>query len=77
MDGGKVLVIRNVSMETSGVYTCRMASGEEYPAFVDVLGEFLGHNLYLFRGRGAIFHPWSWGLFPLPRISKVYNVHRE
>ena len=39
IDGGQVLVIRNVTMETSGVYTCCMASGEQYTAHVDVLGE--------------------------------------
>ena len=44
VDRGRVLVIRNVSTETSGVYTCCTASEEEYSAFVDVLGE---HNLYL------------------------------
>jgi hypothetical protein len=42
VDGGRVLVIRNVSVETSGVYTCRTASGEEYSAFVEVLGELFG-----------------------------------
>lgn len=38
VDRGQVLVIRNVTMETSGVYTCCTASGEEYSALVDVLG---------------------------------------
>ena len=39
VDEGRVLVIRSVSMETSGVYSCRTTSGEEYSAFVEVLGE--------------------------------------
>lgn len=39
VDEGRVLVIRSVSMETSGVYSCHTASGEEYSAFVEVLGE--------------------------------------
>ena len=41
VDRGQVLVIRTVAMETSGVYTCHTASGEEYLAFVDILGERL------------------------------------
>ena len=40
VDRGEVLVIRNVTVETSGVYTCRMASGEEYSAHVEVLGGY-------------------------------------
>ena len=44
VDGGRVLVIRNVSVATSGEYTCRTGSGEEHSAFVEALGEFLGHN---------------------------------
>ena len=39
VDRGEVLVIRNVTVETSGVYTCRTASGEEYSAYVEVLGK--------------------------------------
>ena len=39
IDGGQVLVIRNVTMEMSGVYTCCTASGEQYTAHIGVLGE--------------------------------------
>ena len=46
--GGRVLVIRNVSMETSGEYTCRTASGEDHSAFVEVLGKLsaFGSQIY-------------------------------
>ena len=47
MAGGRVLVIRNVSMETSGEYTCRTASGEDYSAFVEVLGKLLAFGSQL------------------------------
>ena len=39
LDMDEVLVIRNVTMEIEGWYTCRTPSGKEHSAYVAIIGE--------------------------------------